>query len=68
MKVEYHSSAKVCFSALSLGDVFAFEDCVYMKMGNICGYNAVDLADGAVAVMDDDELVRVVEATVVCKD
>lgn len=68
MKVEYHSSAQVRFKTLAQGDVFAFEDCIYMKMGDICSYNAVDLEDGAVDAIDDDELVRVVEATVVCND
>lgn len=68
MKVEYHSSAKVRFNTLAQGEAFAFEGCIYMKLGNICGYNAVDLADGAVDAVDDDELVRVVEATAVCKE
>jgi len=68
MKVEYHSSAKVCFSALTRGDVFAFEDCIYMKMGDVCGYNAVDLDNGSVDAIDNDELVRVVEAKVVCEE
>ena len=68
MKVEYRSSAKVRFNTLAQGEVFAFEDCIYMKMGDVCGYNAVDLEDGAVGVFDDGELVRAVEATVVCKE
>ena len=68
MKVECHSSTMVRFNTLRQGEVFTFDDCIYMKMGDICGYNAVDLEDGAVAVMEDGELVRAVEAKVVYEE
>lgn len=68
MKVERHSSTKVPFNTLKLGEVFSFEDCIYMKMGDVCGYNAVDLENGAVAIVGSFAIVRVVEAKVVCEE
>ena len=68
MKVERHSSTMVRFNTLRQGEVFTFEDCIYMKMGDIFGYNAVDLKYGAVAIIENDEIVHAVEAKVVYEE
>jgi hypothetical protein len=72
MKIKLNPSKRKVFMHLSDGEVFQFDDVVYMKIEAIQGendivLNAVDLSDGATYYFYNEEVVPLKNAVLIAE-
>ena len=71
MKITRKYENRMCFSDLKMGDVFAYENIIYIKTEilspSTCA-NAVNLGNGLWSVFNLDDLVEKVDAELIIKD
>lgn len=71
MEIIYKDMRKVNFEMVAIGDVFSYDDAIYMRTLEVAStytgelYNAVNLADGENTYFEDNDEVVLVKAQLV---
>lgn len=71
MEIIYKDRRKVNFEMVAIGDVFSYDDAIYMRTLEVAStytgelYNAVNLADGENTYFEDNDEVVLVKAQLV---
>lgn len=71
MEIIYKDRRKVNFEMVAIGDVFSYDDAIYMRTQEATSthtgelYNAVHMIDGESTYFDDNEIVIQVKAQLI---